>query len=108
MIEKKLTVPFAFADGGQHLHAADGETILTIDMRTGRELLSVPPRPMPSLRNVRDWLVTLVMRRSTGNILAAFPKFSRSGAVMPDGQTLVLNHAGPGRLEILKLEGILR
>ncbi len=103
MDEKRLTVPFVFIDGGQRLHAADGGAILTIDVRTGQALSSVPPRPMPLLRNDSG---TLVMRKGAGNILAALPKFSRAGAVMPDGQTVVLNHAGWGRLEILKLEGV--
>ena len=55
---------------------------------------------------LRNGSGTLVMRRGSGNVLAAFPKFSRAGAVMPDGQTVVLDHAGWGRLEILKLEGV--
>ena len=43
MAEKKLTVPFVFMDGGQRLHAADGGSILTINVRTGQALSSSPP-----------------------------------------------------------------
>jgi len=103
--QRPLTVPFVFTEEGRQLCVADGESIVVLDLRTGQAHDGKPPSPILLLHNDND-SNTLVLKSGTAKPLAALPKFSRSGVVMPDGRTIVLEHAGWGRLEILKVEGM--